>query len=267
MSARTACVILGILAATGIGGAQQGAGQGEWTRYGGDPGSTKYAPLDQIDRSNISRLRIAWQRPAVDPSISSRVPDFSYSNNFRATPLMIDGVLYGPNGIGLVEAFHPATGKTIWVQQPFPDEPAQGLRGDSTRGVTYWSDGTERRLYVIRGEYLIALDLRSGQPIASFGEKGRVALRPGLGPLATNVFVDRRRAGLPRRGHRRRRARRDDRTGPRTRSRRPATSRRSTCAPESRGGRSKSFPNLAKLAATPGRGTPGRIAARRTCGR
>ena len=167
------------------GGAQQGAGRGEWTRYGGDPGSTKYAPLDQINKSNISQLRIAWRRPAVDPSISSRVPQFSYSNNFRSTPLMIDGVLYSPNGIGLVEAFHPATGKTLWVQQPFPDEPAQGLRGDSTRGITYWTDGTERRLYVVRGEYLIALDLRSGQPIPSFGEKGRVNLRPGLGPLAT----------------------------------------------------------------------------------
>ena len=81
MSARTACVIIGIVATTGIGpstklragpspslgklragGAQQGA-RGEWTRYGGDPGSTKYAPLDQIDKSNISQLRIAWQRP------------------------------------------------------------------------------------------------------------------------------------------------------------------------------------------------------------
>ena len=183
MSARTACVIIGILAATSIALAQQGT-RGEWTRYGGDPGSTKYAPLDQIDKSNISQLRIAWQRPAVDPSISTRVPDFSYSHNFRSTPLMIDGVLYSPNGIGLVEAFHPATGKTIWVQQPFPDEPARGVRGDSTRGVTYWTDGTDRRLYVVRGEYLIALDLRSGKPIGSFGDKGRVNLRPGLGPRA-----------------------------------------------------------------------------------
>jgi quinoprotein glucose dehydrogenase len=193
MSARTACVILGIVATAAIGpstklragAAQQGTGRGEWTRYGGDPGSTKYAPLDQINKTNISQLRIAWRRPAVDPSISSQVPGFSYSNNFRSTPLMIGGVLYSPNGIGLVEAFHPATGKTIWVQKPFADEPAQGLRGDSTRGVTYWTDGTEHRLYVVRGEYLIALDLRSGQPISSFGEKGRVNLRAGLGPRAT----------------------------------------------------------------------------------
>ena len=184
VSGRVACVVLGIVATTAIGIAQHGTAGGEWTRYGGDPGSTKYAPLDQINKSNISQLRIVWRRPAVDPSISSRVPGFSYSTNFRSTPLMIDGVLYSSNGIGLVEAFHPATGRTIWVQQPFPDEGAQGLRGDSTRGITYWTDGTERRLYVVRGEYLIALDLRDGQPIPSFGERGRVNLRTGLGPRA-----------------------------------------------------------------------------------
>src|SRR5712691_1781944 len=84
--------------------AQQGTRGGEWTRYGGDSGTTKYAPLDQINKDNVSRLRIAWRRPAVDPSISSKVPDFSYSGNFRATPLMIGGFLYSPNGIGMVEA-------------------------------------------------------------------------------------------------------------------------------------------------------------------
>ena len=67
------------------------------------------------------------------------MPDFAFSHDFRATPLMIDGVLYSSNGIGLVEAFHPGTGKTLWVQQPFADEPRQGLRGDSTRGVAYWT--------------------------------------------------------------------------------------------------------------------------------
>lgn len=174
-----------IVVCTALGSAQQGARSGEWTRYGGDSGMTKYAPLDQINRTNISQLRLAWRRPSVDASVMSKAPDLSYSNNFRATPLMIGGVLYSPNGIGLVEAFHPGTGKTLWVQQPFPDEPAQGLRGDSARGVAFWSDGGSRRLFVIRGEYLIALDLATGAPLNSFGEKGRVNLRPGLGPRAT----------------------------------------------------------------------------------
>ncbi|MBM3771376.1 MAG: pyrroloquinoline quinone-dependent dehydrogenase [Acidimicrobiia bacterium] len=165
--------------------AQQGARGGEWTRYGADAGTTKYSPLDQINKDNVARLQIAWRRPAVDPSISSKDPEFSYSGNFRATPLMIGGVLYSPNGIGLVEAFHPGTGKTIWVQQPFPDEGAQSLRGDSTRGLTYWTEGSDRRLFAVRGEYLVALDPATGKPVPSFGENGRVALRPGLGPRAT----------------------------------------------------------------------------------
>jgi glucose dehydrogenase len=74
-------------------------------------GFTQYSSLDRITRDNVSRLAIAWRRPAVDPSLVAGVK-LSYSHDFRATPLMIDGVLCGSNGIGLVEAFHPGTGRT-----------------------------------------------------------------------------------------------------------------------------------------------------------
>jgi quinoprotein glucose dehydrogenase len=170
---------------TAVGRAQHGAPNGEWRSHGGDPGSMKYAALDQINKENISRLRIAWRRPAVDPSLIGGIADFSYSHDFRATPLMIDGVLYSSNGIGLVEAFDPGSGRTRWIQRPFPDEPNGGLRGNSTRGIAYWSQGSERRLFVIRGEYLIALDPATGTPVGTWGQGGRVNLRPGLGPRAT----------------------------------------------------------------------------------
>src|SRR5436189_1361685 len=166
---RRMLVGVGIVLATGFAAAQQGARGGEWARYGADSGTTKYAPLDQINRDNVSRLRIAWWRPAVDPSISSRAPDFGYSGNYRATPVMIGGVLYSPNGVGLVEAFHPGTGKTLWVQEPFAGDGAAGYRGTSARGVTPWADGSDRRLFVIRGEYLIALDAATGKPVPGFG--------------------------------------------------------------------------------------------------
>ena len=39
---------------------------GEWREYGGDQGCTKYSPLDQINKDNVSRAAIAWRRPAVD---------------------------------------------------------------------------------------------------------------------------------------------------------------------------------------------------------
>ncbi len=162
--------------------AQRGARDGEWRSYGGDLGSTKYAPLDQINKTNVGNLRIAWRRPAVDARLTAQNPKLTFSNNFRATPLMVNGVLYSPNGVGLVEAFHPATGQTIWVQEPFA---AGELAGDSTRGVAYWSDGRDERILAQRGGYLYALNAKTGKPYADFGQKGRVDLRIGLGPLMT----------------------------------------------------------------------------------
>jgi len=53
-------------------------------------------------------------RPAVDPLIKDKFPDLSPSNYFRGTPVMIDGVLYAPNGVGLIEAFDARTGATKW---------------------------------------------------------------------------------------------------------------------------------------------------------
>jgi len=165
--------------------AQHGATNGEWRSHGGDPASTKYAPLEQITKANVSQLRIAWRRPAVDPSLVRDLPNFSFSHDFRATPLMVDGVLYSSNGVGLVEAFNPGTGATLWVQQPFSDEPERGVRGNSTRGIAYWRADNDRRLFVIRGEFLIALDPGTGRPIAACGDAGRVNLRRGLGPRAS----------------------------------------------------------------------------------
>src|SRR6185503_1529154 len=174
-----------VIAQEGSRGAGPVAASGEWRWYSGDLGSSKYSALDQINKDNVSQLKIAWRRSGVDESIKQRKADLSVPRDFRATPLMINGMLYSPNGIGLVEAFHAGTGKTVWVQQPFPDEAEQGLSGDSTRSVAYWSDGSAQRLFVIRGEYMIALDADTGRPVADWGDGGRLNLKVGLGPRAT----------------------------------------------------------------------------------
>ena len=174
----------------GFGGlveAQQGAKGGQWPSYHGETGGTKYSPLDQINKGNVGRLRIAWRRPAVDKSITAANPDLRFSNNFRATPLMVDGVLYSPNGIGLVEAFNPASGATLWVQEPRVKGP-EGLRGSSTRGLGYWTGGSDKRIFVVRGEFLIALSADTGKPCPDFGDGGEVNLRLGLGPRARRYY-------------------------------------------------------------------------------
>src|SRR5262245_29231657 len=148
------CVVVGVIVLGSFGAAQQGARGGSWPRVGGDQGVTRYAPLDQIAKNNVAQLRIAWRRPTVDVSLTSKLPNLAFGT-LRSSPVMVDGVLYTPNGVGLVEAFHPGTGKTLWVQQPFPNEPNGG---GVSRGVAFWRQGDEKRILVVRGEYLIALD-------------------------------------------------------------------------------------------------------------
>jgi glucose dehydrogenase len=184
-------------AATVITGGQQSKTQpGEWPYVFGDKGSRKYSPLDQINRDNVKNLRILWRRPSVDQELKKLFPDVSPSNNLRSTPIMVDGVLYASDGIGLVEAFDPGTGKTLWVQHPIPE---QGKAGTATRGVGFWKSGDERRVLSIRGEYLFSIDARNGAPDRAFGTDGRVnlhrndsrakAYRWSSGPLVVGDIV------------------------------------------------------------------------------
>ena len=106
-------LVVSILA--GPADAQDGT-SGEWRVHGGDSGFTRYAPLEQINADTVNDLEIIWRRPAVDATLHARWPGLRYSNELRSTPLMVDGVLYASNGIGMVEAFDPATGESIWVQ-------------------------------------------------------------------------------------------------------------------------------------------------------
>ena len=174
-----ACTLFLLLSATSQ--AQRGTSGGQWPNHSGDKGSTKYAPLDQINRSNVRNLHVAWRRPAVADELRGQHQQLKFSNLLRSTPLMINGVLYASDGIGLVEAFDPATGRTLWVQES-TDLGPEALAGTSTRGIAYWRNGADERILSVRPPYLYAINLKTGELIRSFGEAGKVDLRTGLGP-------------------------------------------------------------------------------------
>jgi quinoprotein glucose dehydrogenase len=185
---RIVLAALAVLVAAGHAHAQRGASNGEWRSYSGDAGSSKYSALDQIDKRNVARLKIAWRRPSLDAAVLAQAPQMRAGRQFRGTPLYVDGVLYAPNAVGFVEAFDAGTGKTLWVEPPIEPGP-NGYRGASTRGIGYWSEpsgsGSSRaapRILVQHSEYLLALDPKTGKPIPSFGTDGRVYLSEGLGP-------------------------------------------------------------------------------------
>src|SRR5262249_25328379 len=158
-----------------------GTATGEWRFYSGDNGSKKYSPIDQINKDTVGRLKIAWRRPALSPDFAAANPQIRPTNNFRATPIMVNGVLYASNAVGLAEAFDPETGKTLWSQKA----PPEGLRGSTAnRGLAFWSSGNEARVLTYTNSFLYALDPKTGEPFHDFGAGGRVDLVEGLGPLA-----------------------------------------------------------------------------------
>ena len=180
--------------------AQHGAVDGEWRSYGGDAGSTKYSPLDQIDAGNFGDLEIAWRWQSADGSLDldalrERVPRIGI-RMFQATPLMAGGALYISTALHQVAAIDAATGETIWVH-----DPQVYLRGRPThfynsRGVAWWSDGDDARIFFGTHEaYLIALDAETGAPVLDFGDDGRVDLMEGI-PRADRGNTNRRGRNL-----------------------------------------------------------------------
>ena len=165
---------LGVLAA-GLSLAAQSAPAPEWRYWGGDRAFTRYLPLDQITAQNVAQLKVAWRQPGVDPALKEAYPDLRVSGNFRSTPLMIHGVLYAPNGVGLIRALDPATGATRWEQKPFGTT-IEEISRPSPRGAEYWANGGEERLFLVRGEYLYSLNVKTGEYDAAFGDRGRITL-------------------------------------------------------------------------------------------
>lgn len=156
--------------------AQYGAGNGEWHTWGGDHGFTRYSALDQINADNVSQLQVAWRWGALP--LGSR-PD----NNFKATPLMVDGVLYVPSGQHQVVALDPASGSEIWRFTPDPPTVADRGLGLGSRSLAYWRDENNMRIFhnTLDGR-LLSIDARTGRVDPDFGEGGAVMLRKGLYP-------------------------------------------------------------------------------------
>ena len=158
--------------------AQTGAKNGEWRTYGGDLGNTHYSPLDQINAGNFSKLQVAWRLKTEN--LGPR-PE----TNLEGTPLMANGVVYSTGGTRrAVAALDAGTGELLWVHSE-----QEGVRATnaprqlSGRGLAYWTDGRsgpnsdERIFYVTPGYRLVALNAKTGIPIAGFGQNGIVDLK------------------------------------------------------------------------------------------
>ena len=138
----------------------------DWPTYGGNWANTRYSMLSQITPANVGQLRVAWTYETHDEFPGSEM---------QSNPIVVDGVLYATTPKLRVVALDAATGREIWSFDPNTIDSRPGRYRH--RGVTVDRD----RVFVTHRNNLWALDKRTGQPIPSFGENGRVDLRQGLG--------------------------------------------------------------------------------------
>jgi quinoprotein glucose dehydrogenase len=165
---------------------------GEWRFLNGDPQSTRYSSLGQINRANFKALKIAWRwKPAIPPALPSLGGTAQGNGDpvlaiykSEATPIMAGGVLYeSAGGQRVVAAIDAATGRQLWLWEGMDEggRDRKAPRRNAGRGVAYWTDGKEERIFVVTtGFYLVALDAKSGKPVSSFGVGGAVDLMKEL---------------------------------------------------------------------------------------
>jgi glucose dehydrogenase len=184
---RLPLIVVTLTLAAAVVHAQRAAPSGEWRHYAGDAASTKYSPLDQINRGNARNLQVAWRWSSPDNGIvkaNATVRPGAYQD----TPLMVNGVLYTETSLGVFAAIDPTTGRTLWQYDPEVWKAGRPPNlGFSHRGVAFWTDGTAKR--IISGThdaYLLSLDAETGKPDPAFGVNGRVDVIAGL-PYAERV--------------------------------------------------------------------------------
>jgi glucose dehydrogenase len=133
-----------------------------WDQYLGGSDSSQYSSLDQINKSNVAQLEVAWTYSTGE------------RGSYQFNPLVVGETMYVLAHDRSLVALNAATGQELWRKAN------EGQVG--ARGMNYWesADRSDRRLFYINGGMLTSVDASNGEPISNFGEQGRVDLRIGL---------------------------------------------------------------------------------------
>ncbi len=134
----------------------------DWPVYGGQAAGDHYSSLSQINRKNVQKLQVAWKFDAGE------------EGGLETSPIIVGRVLYAYTATQKVVALGASSGKLMWKFD-------SGIVGKNpVRGLSYWTDGKESRIFAPVTNFLYALDAQTGKPIPDFAEGGRIDLRKDL---------------------------------------------------------------------------------------
>ena len=150
----------------------------DWPEYHGGPDRNHYSALSQLDPVNVRDLTQAWEYSSGGSDTTKN------QTQIQCNPIIIDGILFGVSAGSQAFALNAATGQELWKTN-LKDE----TFNTTSRGVTYWSDKQDKRIFFAFGNWLYALEAGTGEPIKSFGQEGKINLRDGLIRSGADEYV------------------------------------------------------------------------------
>ncbi len=160
----------------------------EWRVYGGNKENNHYSSLKEVDTTNVSQLKIAWEYHTGDA-------DTAKHSQIQCNPIIVNGILYGTSPTLKLFALDAATGKEKWVFDPDSASKQKGAHSvmnfvlNNNRGVTYWEDKEDKRILYTAGSHIYAINAVNGNPIRSFGIQGKIDLHDGLGRDVKDLYI------------------------------------------------------------------------------
>lgn len=150
----------------------------DWISYNGGDDCNHFSKLSQINQANVLQLKLAWEYA------SGGADTLKNTTQIQCNPLIIKGIMYGVSAGSQVFALDAATGREIWKTNL-----KDNTFNMTSRGVTYWSDGKESRIFFAYGSYLYALNAQNGQEVLSFGTNGKINLIDGIQRPGADEYV------------------------------------------------------------------------------
>jgi quinoprotein glucose dehydrogenase len=139
-----------------------------WNEYNGNAERSHYTELGQITADNVHRLSVAWTYSSVGQDSTLQ------GTQMQCNPIIVDGILYGVSATTQAFALDAATGKQLWKTNITDNG------GTTSRGVTYFADGNNKRIFFGAGNFLYAINATTGELIPAFGNHGRIDLKEGI---------------------------------------------------------------------------------------
>jgi len=186
----TAALVASVLVTASLASAQEQGAMIEWPYVGAGQAHAKYSTAEDITAANVGELEIVWQ---WEPNERPLEEYGTWPGPFQATPIMVDNVLYLSTMYMRVAALDAETGTELWTFDPKVYEggpKGAGPRGFKHRGVAWWSDGDDARIFLNSRDRLYAIDAATGELDAAFGSGGSVLLTEGHGRPVTRFEFD-----------------------------------------------------------------------------